>query len=67
MKTKSMKKEEEEQQVVQALEKEKEGLASCCAALRADLEEKQRQVNSQQDQKNAAQARLKVWVQGQNH
>ncbi|RVE76165.1 hypothetical protein OJAV_G00005680 [Oryzias javanicus] len=59
MKTKSMKKEEEEQQVVQALEKEKEGLTSCCAALRADLEEKQRQVNSQQDQKNAAQARLK--------
>uniref|UniRef100_A0A3P9MJC9 Centlein, centrosomal protein n=1 Tax=Oryzias latipes TaxID=8090 RepID=A0A3P9MJC9_ORYLA len=59
MKTKSMKKEEEEQQVVHALEKEKEGLMSCCAALRADLEEKQRQVNSQQDQKNAAQARLK--------
>ncbi|XP_078808165.1 centlein-like isoform X1 [Oryzias latipes] len=59
MKTKSMKKEEEEQQVVHALEKEKEGLMSCCAALRADLEEKQQQVNSQQDQKNAAQARLK--------
>ncbi|XP_069545527.1 centlein [Brachyistius frenatus] len=59
MKTECRRKEEEERQVVQALEEEKEGLTSRCAALRADLEEKQRQANSQQDQRDAAQARLK--------
>lgn len=60
MKTECRRKEEEERQVVQTLEEEKEGLASRCAALRADLEERQRQANSQQDQRDAAQARLKV-------
>ncbi|XP_051801934.1 centlein [Acanthochromis polyacanthus] len=59
MKTECRRKEEEEQQVVQALEEEKEGLTSRCAALRADLEEKQRQASSQRDQRDAAQARLK--------
>ncbi|XP_026159496.1 centlein isoform X2 [Mastacembelus armatus] len=50
---------EKERQVVQALEEEKEGLTSCCAVLRADLEEKERQTNSQRDQRVAAQARVK--------
>ncbi|KAF7667579.1 hypothetical protein LDENG_00055340 [Lucifuga dentata] len=50
---------DEERRVVQALEEEKEGLVSCCAALRADLEEQQRQANSQQGQRDAAQARVK--------
>ncbi|XP_063332222.1 centlein isoform X2 [Pelmatolapia mariae] len=59
MKTKCRRKEEEERQVVQALEEEKEGLASRCAALQADLEEKQRQANSQRDQRDAAQTRIK--------
>ncbi|KAM9769753.1 centlein isoform 1-T1 [Menidia menidia] len=59
MKTEWRKKEEEQQQVVQALEEEKEGLTSLCAALRTDLEEKERQVNSQRDQRDAALARLK--------
>lgn len=53
--------------MVQALEEEKEGLTSRCAALQADLEEKRRQANSQQDQRDAAQARLKVRTQGQDH
>ncbi|XP_070839699.1 centlein [Chaetodon trifascialis] len=51
--------EEEERQVVRALEEEKEGLTSRCAALRADLEEKERQANSQRDRRDAAQARVK--------
>lgn len=51
---------EEEQRVVQALEEKKEGLASCCAALQADLEEKERQANAQREQMDAAQARVKV-------
>ncbi|XP_039879916.1 centlein isoform X3 [Simochromis diagramma] len=59
MKTKCRRKEEEERQVVQALEEEKEGLASRCAALQADLEENQRQANSQRDQRDAAQTRIK--------
>ncbi|KAM9363716.1 centlein [Symphorus nematophorus] len=59
MKTECRRKEEEERQVVRALEEEKEGLTSCCAALRADLEEKERQANSQRDQRDAAQARVK--------
>ncbi|XP_013863230.1 centlein, partial [Austrofundulus limnaeus] len=59
MKTEYRRKEEEERQVVQALEEEKKGLTSRCAALRADLEEKQRQVDSQRDERDAAQARLK--------
>uniref|UniRef100_A0A1A8IXN4 Centlein, centrosomal protein n=2 Tax=Nothobranchius TaxID=28779 RepID=A0A1A8IXN4_NOTKU len=59
MKTEYRRKEEEQQQVVQALEEEKRGLASHCAALRADLEEKQRQVDSQRDERDAAQSRLK--------
>lgn len=46
--------------MVQALEKEKEGLTSRCAALQADLEEKQRQASSQREQRDAAQARIKV-------
>ncbi|XP_047222141.1 centlein isoform X3 [Girardinichthys multiradiatus] len=59
MKTKHRKKEEEEQQVVHALEEEKEGLTSRCAALSADLQEKQRQADSQRGEWDAAQARLK--------
>uniref|UniRef100_A0A4W6CBW3 Centlein, centrosomal protein n=1 Tax=Lates calcarifer TaxID=8187 RepID=A0A4W6CBW3_LATCA len=59
MKTECGRKGEEERQVVQALEEEKEGLTSRCAALRADLEEKERQANSQRDQRDAAQARVK--------
>ncbi len=46
--------------MVQALEEEKEGLTSRCVALRADLEEKERQAISQQDQWDTAQARVKV-------
>lgn len=60
MKIEHRQKEEKEQQVVQALEEEKKGLTSRCAALSADLEEKQRQVARQQDESDAAQARLKV-------
>ncbi len=60
MKTECRRKEEEERQVVQALEEEKEGLTSRCVALRADLEEKERQAISQQDQWDTAQARVKV-------
>ncbi|KAM8878460.1 centlein [Spinachia spinachia] len=59
MKTECRRKEEEEQQVVQALEEEKRGLTSCCATLRADLEEKGRQADSQRDQRDAAQDRVK--------
>ncbi|XP_029360134.1 centlein isoform X2 [Echeneis naucrates] len=59
MKMECRKKGEEERQVVQALEEEKEGLTSRCAALQADLEEKERQANSQRDQRDAAQARVK--------
>ncbi|XP_044203045.1 centlein isoform X1 [Thunnus albacares] len=59
MKTECRRKEEEERQVVRALEEEKEGLTSRCVALRADLEEKERQANSQRDQRDAAQARVK--------
>ncbi|XP_059196302.1 centlein [Centropristis striata] len=59
MKTECRKKEEEKRQVVQALEEEKEGLTSRWAALRADLEEKERQASSQRDQRDAAQARVK--------
>lgn len=60
MKTESRRKEEEERQVVLALEEEKEGLTSRCATLQADLEEKERQANSQRDQRDAAQSRVKV-------
>lgn len=60
MKTECRRKEEEERQVVRALEEEKEGLTSRWAALRADLEEKERQASSQRDQRDAAQARVKV-------
>lgn len=67
MKTECRRKEEEERQVVRALEEEKEGLTSRCAALRADLEEKERQASSQRDQRDAAQARVKVWTRGQVH
>ncbi|XP_076584927.1 centlein isoform X2 [Chaetodon auriga] len=59
MKTERRREEEEERQVVRALEEEKEGLTSRCAALRADLEEKERQANSQRDHRDAAQARVK--------
>ncbi|KAM6940335.1 centlein [Xenentodon cancila] len=59
MKIECKKKEVEKQQVVQALEEEKEGLVSRCAALRADLVEEQTQANTQRDQKDAAQTRLK--------
>nr|XP_046272471.1 centlein [Scatophagus argus] len=59
LKTECRRKEEEDRQVVRALEEEKEGLTSRCAALRADLEEKERQANDQQDQRDAAQARVK--------
>ncbi|XP_034748996.1 centlein isoform X2 [Etheostoma cragini] len=59
MKTECRRKEEEERQVVKALGEEKEGLTSRWAALRADLEEKERQANSQRDQGDAAQNRVK--------
>ncbi|XP_068583819.1 centlein [Cebidichthys violaceus] len=59
MKTECRRKEEEERQVVQALEEEKGGLTSRCATLRADLEEKERQANSQRDQRDAARDRVK--------
>lgn len=66
MKTESRRTEEEErQQVVLALEEEKEGLTSRCATLQADLDESERQAKSQQDQRDAAQARVKVWKWGQ--
>lgn len=58
-------KEEKAQQVVLTLEEEQRGLTSCCATLQADLEEKERQANSQRDERNAAQARLKVLGRGQ--
>lgn len=60
------KEEEEERQAVLALEKEKEGLTSCCATLRADLEEKERQANRQQEQIDAAQTKVKVRAWGQS-
>lgn len=60
MRTEQRKKKEEEQRVVRALEEEKEGLRSRCAALSADLQEKRRQADSQRDERDAAQARLKV-------
>ncbi|XP_068178058.1 centlein [Antennarius striatus] len=59
MKTLCQRKEEEERQVVQTVEEEKEGLSSRCAALKADLEDKERQANCQRDQREAAQARVK--------
>ncbi|KAM3864807.1 centlein [Diretmus argenteus] len=59
MKKDSTRREEEERHVARALEKEKEGLASCCAALRADLEEEQRRADSQRDERDHAQARVK--------
>ncbi|XP_068445473.1 centlein [Clinocottus analis] len=59
MKTEWRRREEEERQVVQALEEEKGGLTSRCAALQADLEEKERQANSQKGQRDAAQNRVK--------
>lgn len=59
MKMEHRRQREEEQRVVQALEEKKEGLASCCAALQADLEEKERQANAQREQMDAAQARVK--------
>nr|XP_020484275.1 centlein isoform X2 [Labrus bergylta] len=59
IKTESRRKEEEDRQVVQALEEEKEGLTSRCGALQADLEEKERQANSQREQREAAQARVR--------
>lgn len=60
-------KEETVQQVVQSLEEEQRGSTSRCAALQADLEEKERQANSQQDQRSAAQARVKVLRWGHVH
>ncbi|KAM3624285.1 uncharacterized protein V6R79_021527 [Siganus canaliculatus] len=66
MKTECRRKEEEERQVVRALEEEKEGLTSRCAALQADLEEKERQANSQQHRRDAAQARVKE-LEGELH
>ncbi|XP_032420007.1 centlein isoform X2 [Xiphophorus hellerii] len=60
MRTEQRKKKEEEQRVVRALEEEKEGLRSRCAALSADLQEKRRQADSQRDERDAAQARLKA-------
>ncbi|XP_029012614.1 centlein [Betta splendens] len=59
MKMECKKKEEKEQQVVQALGEEQRGLTSRCAALQADLKEKEKQADSQRDQRNAAQARVK--------
>lgn len=53
--------------MVQTLEEEQRGLTSRCAALQADLEEKERQANRQRDQRNAAQARVKVLRRGQVH
>lgn len=44
---------------MQALEEKKEGLATRCAALQADLEERERQASAQSEQKDAAQARVK--------
>lgn len=60
------KEEEEERQAVQALEKEEEGLPSCCATLRADLEERERQAKRQQEQTDAAQTKVKVRAEGQS-
>ncbi|KAI3353104.1 hypothetical protein L3Q82_019670 [Scortum barcoo] len=59
MKTECRRKGEEERRGVRALEEEKEGLTSRCATLRADLEEKEKQANSQREQRDAAQARVK--------
>ncbi|XP_034086132.1 centlein isoform X2 [Gymnodraco acuticeps] len=63
MKTEYRRKEEGERQVVKAQEEEKEGLTSRWAALRADLEEKERQANIQRD---AAQDRVKLEEQLHN-
>uniref|UniRef100_A0A8C6TJI6 Centlein, centrosomal protein n=1 Tax=Neogobius melanostomus TaxID=47308 RepID=A0A8C6TJI6_9GOBI len=59
MKTESRRQREEDQRVVQALEEKKEGLATRCAALQADLEETGRQASAQSEQRDAAQARVK--------
>ncbi|XP_068607444.1 centlein [Brachionichthys hirsutus] len=59
MKTLCQRKEEEERQVVRTVEEENEGLSSRCAALKADLEDKERQANCQRGQREAAQAQVK--------
>lgn len=51
--------------MVRALEEEKEGLTTRCGALQADLEEKETQAKSQREQRDAAQARVKVRTWGQ--
>ncbi|XP_054634846.1 centlein isoform X2 [Dunckerocampus dactyliophorus] len=60
LKIQCRRKEEAAQQVVRALEEEKEGLTSRCVALQADLEERERQASDHHDQREAAQARVKV-------
>ncbi|XP_072318962.1 centlein [Eucyclogobius newberryi] len=67
MKTECRRQREENQRVVQALEEKKGGLATRCAALQADLEERERQAGAQRErqagaqreQRDAAQARVK--------
>ncbi|XP_037619857.1 centlein [Sebastes umbrosus] len=67
MKTECRRREEEERQVVQALKEENKGLTSRWAALRADLEEKERQANSQQDRRDAARDRVKELEEELHH
>lgn len=43
-----------------ALEEEKEGLESCCSALRGDLEQAQRRERRHGEERDAADAKVKV-------
>ncbi|KAJ0050769.1 hypothetical protein NL108_005893, partial [Boleophthalmus pectinirostris] len=59
MKSECKRQREEDQRVVQALEEKKEGLEARCAALRSDLEERERQICAQREQRDTAQERVK--------
>ncbi|KAK7930522.1 hypothetical protein WMY93_006917 [Mugilogobius chulae] len=59
MKTECKRQREEDQRVVQALEEKKEGLTTRCAALQADLEERERQDSAHREQRDTTQARVK--------
>uniref|UniRef100_A0A3B3ZAQ6 Centlein, centrosomal protein n=1 Tax=Periophthalmus magnuspinnatus TaxID=409849 RepID=A0A3B3ZAQ6_9GOBI len=64
MKSECKRQREEDQRVVHALEEKKEGLETCCAALRADLEERERQASAQWEHRDSAQEKVKVWTEG---
>ncbi|KAJ0033671.1 hypothetical protein NQD34_000778, partial [Periophthalmus magnuspinnatus] len=59
MKSECKRQREEDQRVVHALEEKKEGLETCCAALRADLEERERQASAQREHRDSDQEKVK--------